>query len=82
MSYIIVPNLDMMGGDLDHQKVATMDKAVELAKSQIAKDTGKCATIHSTNGDIWVTLKNPTKSNPQNSQRHNECRTVFYGFAF
>ena len=81
--YIVVPNLDMNGGDMSATfKIGSYGEALIIAKQLIGNDAQKCASIWKRSDIEWtVYLKNSKKTNCSHASTHHhkESFTVFYG---
>ena len=62
--YILVPNLDMAGGDITMEYMPTYEQALAKVKQFINHDPSKCRTIVNYTYQFAAHLKDPRKTNP------------------
>jgi hypothetical protein len=62
--YILVPNLDMCGGDITMEYVPTYEQALAKVKQFINNDPSKCGTIVNYTYQYAAHLKDPRKTHP------------------
>lgn len=80
MTYLLLTNVDLNGGDLTHLDATSFDQGVSLAKSYINGDTLKCAVLQNLgSGNYRVWFKDIRLTNPSNTKLHQDFVTIVYG---